>query len=312
MSLPSGISLTLEEGRADGDTIGRYRDERCGLELLIPGGPVLRAPVPSPNEPPCEAEITLSRLPITMALRLSILPADAAQSVRPIDLVRAIAQTRSTALPRPHAATPEQLKRWGCEAAASEIYPLPVTQGGDGAADTEEVLVLLRAGQLVTIFLRFPRARLQGPSWALWSSVVLGRLRFLDAASPGSDPPLFPPSTFLAPGIDGLLHADCAQRIDRLQPLAQLAAAGSTRTVNELHKHCALLLSATDPPDRAIGPAERRDLLELLIADLPEDAAASALAHTLAEVQSGFDLRGFALLVLHVLGVRTASFSAPA
>lgn len=308
MSLPAGISLTVEDGGQDG--VGRYRDERCGLELLIPGGPLLRAPVPSPNEPPCEAEITLSRLPVTMALRLSSLPADAAQSVRPIELVRSIAQTRSTALPRPHTATPEQLDRWGCEAAASEIYPLPISQSSDSAADTEEVLVLLRAGQLITIFLRFPRAQLPGPSWALWSSVVLGRLRLVGAASAASDPPLFPPSTFLAPGIEGLLHADSARRIERLQPLAQLAAQGNTRTVNELHKRCALLLSATDPPDRAIGPAERRDLLELLIADLPEDAAASALAHTLAEVQNHFDLRGFVLLLLHVLGVRTASFAA--
>lgn len=319
MTLPQGVTLTLE---ADGE-VGRYRDARCGLELLIPGGPSLRAPGAGSGGdariPPCEAEITLARLPIRLVLRLSTRPADADGSVRPLELVRAIAQERSLIPPRPHAAPPEQLGRWGCAAAASAIYPLrpapdpvPDREGhDDGGADTEEVVVLQppQGEQLVTLFLRFPAKRLPAPTWALWSSAVLGRLR-LHGSFDGvlAEPPLFPPSTFLAPGLEGLLQPECAARIERLQPLAQLATNGD-RAARGLTGRCALLLSAKDPPDRPLGPAERRSLFDLLVAGLTDEAAAQALARTLAEVQSAYDLRGFALLLLHVLGARPATFA---
>ena len=184
---------------AAGDS-GLYFDRRTNFSQSLPGWPRMVAATGAPGEPPCDQLIALQELPISVRYRLtSVAPGHSAAAN-----ARAIAEghvVQTTGAPQPIADTADyQRRHWCVEGAVSASYRLPGTDSW--GADTEELLVLVRQGSSMQVTTRYPGASLDWLRLALFRSVSLPGLIW-DASAPAVAREVWPPSTFLAPGVGG-------------------------------------------------------------------------------------------------------------
>lgn len=288
----------------EGDT-SRFVDRRIGLSLCIPGHPERRAIAPSMgvSEPTYEALIALADVPVTLRYRHD------EQPVKPANLAvlaEAYAANRCKRedLQRAQPASADQCRVWGADAAASTIYPL---REPDGDGDNmEEALLVARGMSVVTITKRFSRERTSWVSWTLANSAIAAGLRWDPAALDTRPAPLWPHSTFLAPGVTGTL---VAKRRDAATRIGALVAARPSSAVR-LGDGIAALVRGGEPPSHVVT-AQERTLFDTYLGDLTNDPdLGRELSALVADVQTAHDLRGLCLLVLHALGKIRATFAA--
>lgn len=296
--------MTFELVPLDHD-VGHFVDRRIGLSARIPGRPVLAPRPPSANEPTYEVLIQLGDIPVTLRYRQNEFP----PPTDPVKTIPVLVQTFAANRCRPEhvktamPAQEPQRRRWGVEAAASLVYPL---RDPDVDGDMEEVLIQYRDGRTVTWTRRFARDRTSWISWALCTSAFAAGLRWDPAGLASPPPPLWPRSSFLLPGIKGVL---ATARLGTAQQIATTLRSQTADSVNRLAERVALLLQGSEPPDHVITPEERQ-VYEMQLADAGENATTTAILAALGEVENAHDLRGFAILCLHALGKHVAQFGA--
>jgi hypothetical protein len=107
-------------------------------------------------------------------------------------------QKRAVTPVEPHAAAPEQLARFGAEAAASVMYEL--ADGADDEANAEEVLVLVRGEWAMVIAKSFDKAKTDWIAWTLFNQAATQSIVWDPARIPPVES-VWPPSVFVEPGI---------------------------------------------------------------------------------------------------------------
>ncbi|MGE5184287.1 MAG: hypothetical protein ACM31C_19595 [Acidobacteriota bacterium] len=280
----------------------RFVDRRIGLSICIPGHPQLLPVAASAgvSEPAYEARIALADAPISIRYRHT---AGAAGNAPLYVETYAANRCRPEERPRAQAASPEQRSAWGVDAAASTLYALrePDADGGD----MEEALVLARGDAVVVLTKRFPRAQTSWIAWTLANSAIAAGICWDPAALAAPPAPLWPRSSFLAPGITGALAPG---RRDAAARLAARIAAHPASAVR-LADGAGALVRGSEPPAHVVTASERA-MFETYLADLASDPALGReLSALVAEVETAHDLRGLCLLVLHATGRIQATFA---
>lgn len=298
-----------------GDDSADFFDRRCGFFMRLPGAPSLSAPPATTGEhlePVHEAVLRFGQSPVTLRYRLSELPAPRSPQAAIALLTKTYAHNRCRegSHPRLVEATPAELGRWNAEAAASQFYPL--ARPDESGADTEEVLVLYRHGQVVTIAQRWRFAKAAWTSYTLLKSVLLSTLRFVEGPSPGAATsaatPLFPPSSFLAPGLSGALPAALRPVVHDLRARCQPERAG----LEPLFEQLSVLFSSDGAPTEELSAGEKGRVVGRLEGAAPDSRLGQALVAMLPSVTTRHDLRGLCLLGLTAAGELPEHYAAAA
>ena len=304
---PLGLELLPLEGET-----ARLLDRRIGLAITIPGHPRLLPASAQAGvlEPAYEVQIVLEDVPVSLRYRHNELPEGAQpEGAMLVDLYaanRSSRANRSRAQPAP----PGQCRVWGVDTAASTIYELAAPDADGTGDDMEEALLLVRGRMQVMITKRFARARMPWVAWALVNSALAAGIRWdPTAALDASAPALWPTSSFLLPGVRGVVVAR------RLADATHLAAALAPLrdSMGSLADGFAMLLRGAEAPSHPVTPSVRDDLAAFF-EDRAGNAAGSAqvtrlLLSLLADVRTAHDLRGLAVIGLHALGTEPATFA---
>ena len=277
----------------DGET-GGLVDRRTGFTHAFPGYPRPLPPPHAPGEPACEAMIGLCEVPVALRYRLDrpqLVAASAADFAG--RLAHAYVSGRT-----PHGAAigfarPEQLQGWRVEGAALAQYPLPRPDAF--GADFEELLVQVSGGFAMTITIRYPRD-FRDADWvrkALLASALYASPCWDPHRPPHHVPQIWPPSSFLTPGLSAQLLPHPSAMVATIAPsMPQLPAEREalSATLGALVMHDA-------PPWHVLTPAERAAHAAALGGCSASPAFHAVVQQGLAEVRTMHDLRGFAIMV---------------
>lgn len=271
-----------------------YDDGRCGFSMIIPGAPRWSARAPAPGEPTYEALVEVTEVPIELGFRRGEAPEGVERAPLAIALAQAYARNRSGEAPAVEALPGAQTSAWGVEAAATALYHLraPVGRG----ADVEVLTVLVRSHHQMTVTRRFSTASVDWRRWALFNAATMSSLRW----DPGMRPRpqrLWPPSSFLEPGLMGQLRASARERLRPLLALVTTPAPG----LYALRRRLQQVLRGGEAPSAPVTAEIRASVGRFLCEVCLEPALEDLIKQGLAEVETGFDLRGLSQLLLEEL-----------
>lgn len=275
-------------------------DRRSGFSVIVPGRPRLIETKGTLDMAP-EVTVALADLPVSLQLRSY--PPPSMRDPRSFleGFVRTHATTRSPNVVKVRNIEGELLTRWRVDVAASAVYKL--SSRFSTAGDSEELLALCKAGQLLTLTKRFSPEHSTQISFVLFSSALHGTLSW-NGSPPSSTPRLWPASRFLLPGIFGHLPAACRTRAEQLA--ATFAMDEDDRAA--LGARVEMLLSGNEAPGSLLKADALVQTKNFLSQVCPHPRQEDAIAELLQEVYTAHDLRGLALLLLHILQRKTAIF----
>jgi hypothetical protein len=186
-------------------------------------------------------------------------------------------------------ARPEQLAMWGAEGAAFVAFDLPRPDAQ--AADVEETLVLVRAGHVMNVALRYAKAKLDWVRLASFRAAVEASILW-DPARGQAPRRIWPESTWLEPMAAPVLKPARQQAIPALAP--QFALPQAER--DALSAVFQQMIVTPFPPWSPIGPPERAWHTDALGRATTSATLRGLFQQGLADVASVHDLRGFALM----------------
>jgi hypothetical protein len=277
----------------DGET-GGLVDRRTGFGHAFPGFPRPLPPPHAPGEPACEAMIGLCEVPVAIRYRLDrpqMLAANAADFAG--RLAHAYIGGRTHAGAAIGFARIDQLQSWRVEAAALAQYPLPQPDGF--GADFEELLVQVAQGFAMTITIRYPR-EFRDADWlrkALLTSALYASPIWDPHRAPHHVPQIWPPSSFLTPGLSAQLLPHPAAMVATIAP--SMPTAPGEREA--LSASLGAIIAHDAPPWHALAPAERAQHTAVLCGCSGNPAFHAVVQQGLGEVRTMHDLRGFAIMI---------------
>ncbi len=277
-----------------------YSDRRAGFTMALPGFPRPLPFGPAPGEPPADALLSLSDLPIGVRFFLGrpTVPDETPDAIVARQLGLYV-RDRAGSAPQLKQTTVDQRAGWRVESAATATYDLARVDPFGG--DREEATMLYREGGVMLVTLRYAKAGLDPFRAGLFRSAAFGSLRW-DPRDPILVPPrLWPESTFLEPGVAARLKPYREEQIARLAPAFTGLSDAQRAALAEAIERC---VTRTSPPWAPVSRGE----IEVLIDDLGGAAESELFEKMLrsvaVEVRTMHDLRGFALLM-----GRTANFA---
>ncbi len=281
---------------SNNDETGLLVDPQNGFSMALAGHPYQTVTLQHPELPRHDARVMIKDVPVEVRLRVDPRP----ESIQATALAGALAQTFAANRTRAEAlqiqpAQETQRRSWGVEAAASAIYPLK--RFDPSGADTEEVLVLVHAQKVMTITRSFPGAFTDSLRWTLFNTASNGSISWKPQEQPPSTPPaLWPPSTFLEPGVHGRLKPDRR---------AQARALGSTlpsTLIQKVAPRLETLLYGSEAPAYRLDEPTRRFMGDYLLEAFDGTAAVGFIKAHLPQVHNAHDSRGLALTLLLAAG----------
>lgn len=277
-----------------------YTERRVGFFMSLPGYPRPLPLMGAPGEPPADALMALSDVPVGVRFYLGrpTVPDESAEAIVARQLGLYV-RDRAGAPPQLKQHSIDQLRGWGVEAAATAIYDLgrPDAYGGD----REEATMLLRAGALMLVTLRYARAGLDPFRAGLLRSAAFGSLRW-DPQTPVHQPPrLWPESTFLEPGVAARLKSYREEQIARLAPAFVHMNDDQRAALAEAIERS---VARPEPPWAPVSRGEIEAVVDDLSSAARNPSFEQMLRSVVVEVRTMHDLRGFALLM-----GRTANFA---
>jgi hypothetical protein len=285
------------------DEVGLLVDERCGFSMSLPGHPYQTVTLQAERVPRHDARVVIKDVPVEVRLRLDSRPEGIKAAPLASALVQSFASVRSRSPLRVTPAREAVRRAWGVEAAASALYSL--SNFDPSGADTEEVLVLVHAAQVMTVTRSFPGAFTDNLRWTLFNSASNSSLRWApDAPSPREPASLWPQSTFLLPGVLGLL------RPERRQQARDLGQALDGALLKALSPRLETLLYSSEPPTQEVEPSTRRHLEDYLLEVAQGSALEGYIKAEMPQVRCAQDTRGLALVLLLACG-QAASRACP-
>lgn len=301
--------MDIELLRAADEDCALLCDRRAGFSVIVPGRPALAAqpgqpgqPGPKPAEPGPDLTVTLADLPVSLQLRSHPPPSMREPRSFLEGFVRAHATGRSPQVVKVRNLEGELLTRWGIDAAASAVYKLSSRFSTSG--DSEELLALCRGGHVLTLIKRFSTEPASQVGLTLLGSALSGTLSWHGSPPPAAPPKLWPPSRILLPGLFGRLTAECRARAERLAPT--FAMDEDDRAA--LGVRIETLLTGSEAPAAVLKSDALLQATRFIAQVCPRPAQEDAVAELLKEVRTAHDLRGAALLLLHILQRRPATF----
>jgi hypothetical protein len=268
------------------DDVALYQDARTGFSHQLPGKPALGM-----VRGDADAVVHLQDAPVTIRYRL-MPPGFVAPSA--VDV--AVGTAERHAASRAHAqvkvelADPSWFSTWGVEAAAVARYDL-----ADGASH-EDLFVLVRAGLVMTVTWTYPRGFADDPAYAAFASVAEATMVW-DETRWEQRGRIWPDSAFLGAGLYG------APR-----PMYNEAAKAVAASRVPPGERTALIAILSDMVSRAGAPwavlapdfavAQKAALLD--VARTPP--VRTFVDTAFADVRTGHDLRGFAVVLGRALG----------
>ena len=277
----------------DGDTALIY-DSRSGYTQLVPGAPGMADP-PRSSDPACDMRVRLTELPVDIRWRVDGVGTSAQPQALASALATSYAGNRTDAdQVHTQPAHPAQLARWGADGAASTLYPL--RQLSEDGADMEELLVIVRGPYAVHQTRLFTRITTDPQLWARMVSACAGGIHWLPRP-PTSVPPLWPGSTFVAPGLRmTLLPARMAQVAK-----ARADAPTATARCEAITQRLQALMRGGEAPATPIGPAEL-SMYDQYLADTLEGTGLLPHAQQwMCDAQNAHDIRGVCTMLLATL-----------
>jgi hypothetical protein len=273
----------------DGET-ALFFDRRVGFSHALPNWPQPMQLTPMPGEPLWDTAMQFWELPAWVRYRLER-PAVAARTAMELAMLQS-ANAASHRAGRPitaRAARPEQLAAWRVEGAAFVAFdlPRPDAQG----ADVEEALVLVRAGHVMNVALRYAKARLDWVRLASFRAAIEASILW-DPAHGQAPRRIWPESTWLEPMAAPVLKPPRQRAIAGLSPRFALPQAEREALSGVFQQ----MLMTPFPPWSGIGPAERAWHGDALARATTSGALRGLFQQGLGEVLSVHDLRGFALM----------------
>ncbi len=277
-----------------------YVDRRAGFTMALPGFP-RPIPVPqAPGEPPADALLTLSDLPLGVRFYLGRpnVEGDTPDAIVARQLGHYV-RDRAGSPPELKQTTVDQRSGWRVQSAATAVYDLARVDPFGG--DREEATVLFRDGGVMLITLRYAKAGLDPFRAGLFRSAAFGSLRW-DPRDPILVPPrIWPESTFLEPGVATRLKSYREEQITRLMPAFTGLSDTQRAALAQAIERC---VTRTSPPWAPVSRGEIEVLIDDLSSAAENELFEKMLRSVAVEVRTMHDLRGFALLM-----GRTANFA---
>lgn len=299
----SGSPFSLTPSR---DDTALFKDARAGFSHLVPGRPTLGMANVRPGDPPADAVLHLQDAPVTIRYRLEP-PSFAAASAA--DLARGTAErVASWRAQQPVAvewANESWLLAWGVESAAVAAYDVPANAAARSEIAREDLFVLVRHGIVIVVTWTYPRGFVDDPAYATFASVAEATMIW-DVSRWEQRGRVWPDGPFLGTGLFGapkskfadssrLLSSTAIVPAERVQLLAILSSivsgAGAPWVL--------LTPDMIEGSKRAIMFAVRNARLRAFVDD------------AFAEVRTGHDLRGLAIILGRALDVRRTSSVPP-
>lgn len=267
-----------------------YLDRRAGFSHALPGYPRAIQPVPDPNEPAADTLVALAEMPMFIRYRLDRPPIPASTAGEYADKL-----TASYAANRTQGRTPivaqvrtDQTVAYGVEAAARTTYSLSYPDAF--GCDAEELLVLVRAGAALAITFRYPRDT-PTQDWlryALFTSAAF--------ATPRWDPhrfqhasPIWPPSSFLDPGLSASLNHHKVSVLPQVAPVMQSLSSSDREAISACF---GTIVQRDEPPWMPISPDALAAHRDAIFACSDDSAFRNTVHQALGEVRTMHDLRG--------------------
>jgi hypothetical protein len=283
---PTPFGLTQQR-----DDVALLQDARTGFSHLLPGRPAFGASHPG------EADVAIQLQDAPLAIRYRLTPpAFTAQTA--FDLARGTAEGfasyRAGARVAVESAEPSWLAMWGVEAAAVARYDV-----ADGASH-EDLFVLVRQGLVMTVTWTYPRGFADDPAYAAFAAVAEATMIW-DPLRWEQRGRVWPESDFHGPGLRG------APRPKHNEGAKQVAAARARIPHGERIALLAILsgiVSRAGAPWVPVAPDVAAADKAALLDAAREPAVRAFLEHAFADVRTGHDLRGLAILLGRALGAR--------
>lgn len=291
---------------ASRDDTALYQDARTGFSHLLPGRPALG--ISRRGEPPADAIVHLQDAPITIRYRLEP-PSFAAASAG--ELARGTAERyaawRAQATVSVDWANDSWLAAWGVEAAVVAAYDIPGEAGaspGTGLA-REDLFVLVRQGMVMLVSWTYPRGFVDDPAYATFASVAEATMVW-DLARWEQRGRVWPEGPFVGPGLFGVpmpKHNEIGKQ------LASTPILPEERT--QLLMVLSGVVSGAGAPWVPLAPQVVEGNKRAILSAARNGRLRAFVEEAFAEVRTGHDLRGLAIILGRALDVRRTSSSPP-
>jgi hypothetical protein len=269
----------------------------------LPGRTQLTPPLAAHGEPATDAVLWMYDLPVALRYRCEAAAFTAPSATDlAVEAARRFANWRSQREIEVKA-VPDWYPTWRVDGAAQCRYDLAVPDSI--GANREELVVLVRAGMVMHVTLRYPKGALDFVTHASMRSFVWGTMLWEPA---GQNRSPWPQSTFLEPRVATTLspgrHEQSAQLAARLGPMRPDPKMVDPVLLGMIEANGRSVVDPTDPTFEAAAPPwmpvppehltiHRATLLEMM----PHQELALFLDATLPQVRTAHDLRGVALML---------------
>lgn len=270
---------------------------------VVPGRPQLTPPMPAHGEPATDAVLWMYDLPVALRYRCETAAFSAPSATDlAVEAARRFgawrAQREVDAKP-----VPDWYPTWRVDGAAHARYDL--AQPDATGANREELILLVRAGMVMHVTVRYPKGTLDFVTHASLRSFLWGSMVW-EPAGPNQCP--WPQSTFLEPRVATTLSPgrqdQCAQLQARLGPMRPDPKMVDPVLLGMIEANGRSVVDPSDPTFEAASPPwmpvqpqhltmHRTTLLEMM----PHQELAVFLDATLPQVRTAHDLRGVALML---------------
>lgn len=288
---------------APGHDVAIFTHLTARFTHALPGRPQLTPPLAANGEPVTDAVLWLYDLPVAIRYRCEAAAFSATSATElALEAARRFANWRAQREVEVKAA-PEWHATWRVDGAAHARYDLAVADAI--GANREELVVLVRAGMVMHVTIRYPKGALDFVTHASLRSFLWGTLLWEPAGQGGSP---WPQSTFLEPRVATTLvpgrHEQSVELAARLGPTRPDAQRVDPVLLGMIEANGRPVLDPTDPTFEAASPPwmpvppeqlaiHRATLLEMM----PHPELGAFLDATLPQVRTAHDLRGVALML---------------
>lgn len=288
------------------DDIALFKDARAGFSHLVPGRPTLGMGNVRPGDPPADAVLHLQDAPVTIRYRLEP-PSFAAATAA--DLARGTAErVAAWRAQQPVAvewANESWLLAWGVESAAVAAYDLPANAAARTEIAREDLFVLVRQGIVMVVTWTYPRGFVDDPAYATFASVAEATMIW-DASRWEQRGRVWPDGPFLGPGLFG------APKVKYAEPSRLLSSAPilpDERT--QLLAILSSIVGGAGAPWVLLSPDMIEGSKRAILSAVRNARLRAFVDDAFADVRTGHDLRGLAIILGRALDVRRTSSVPP-
>jgi hypothetical protein len=260
-------------------------DTRSGFCQLVPGHAFQAV------EPHSDLLVIVGDLRVKMRYRLVPRPAGSPPGTELAPLLAlAWARTRAESPGEPTLAPPAQLAGFGVDGAASLMYTL--TPGIDREADTEEILVLVRGAQVMSIVKSFAQARTDWIGWTMLNQAATQSIVW----DPARRPPVasvWPDGAFVEPGVFATARPGPRDAMRAQLSASAIAPAEQQALATALRR----LFAGSEPLAQPVTDDMKRTYADYLKASCDDRALWALVDDALLQVRHAYDLHGFAIVL---------------